>query len=176
MRLTPLDIRKQPFRKTLYGFDKDHVNTFLDMVATEFEQLVKKNNELSNQVKVLQGKNEHYATIEKTLNDTLMTAQEAAEKAKTNATKEAELIIKDAQLRANKIEERSRQNVNKLDADFQTLRIQRDSFLSRLRSLVNDHMVILDSMTENFESESEKKMYQSQSLVREKRNISEANN
>jgi cell division initiation protein len=80
-----------------------------------------------------------------------MTAQRATDEAKINAQKEAELIIKDAQLRANKYEDRSRDNVNKLDGEFQSLRVQRDSFLARFRSMLKDQLSLLDVIDEHFE-------------------------
>lgn len=144
MRLTPLDIRKQPFRKTAMGFDRDQVNSFLDQVANEFEQLIKQNDELATNVKLFQERIEAYEKIEKTLNETLITAQRATDDAKLNAQKEAELILKDAQIRADKYEDRSRQRVNELESDLMSLRTQRDSFLVRFKSMLRDQLSLLD--------------------------------
>lgn len=144
MRITPLDIRKQPFRKTMMGFDRDEVNSFLEMVANEFEQIIKQNDELSTNVKLLQERIDAYEKIEKTLNETLITAQRATDEAKLNAQKEAELIIKDAQIRANKYEDRSRQKVNELESELMSLRTQRDSFLVRFKSMLRDQLALLD--------------------------------
>lgn len=144
MRITPLDIRKQPFRKTVMGFDRDEVNSFLEMVANEFEQIIKQNDELSTNVKLLQERIDAYEKIEKTLNETLITAQRATDEAKLNAQKEAELIIKDAQIRANKYEDRSRQKVNELESELMSLRTQRDSFLVRFKSMLRDQLALLD--------------------------------
>ena len=51
MQITPLDIRKHPFRKTFKGFDPDQVNSFLNMVADEYEKLIRSSNELATQLK-----------------------------------------------------------------------------------------------------------------------------
>ena len=64
MRITPLDIRKQPFRKTVMGFDRDEVNSFLEMVANEFEQIIKQNDEQATNVKLLQERIDSYEKIE----------------------------------------------------------------------------------------------------------------
>ena len=144
MRITPLDIRKQPFRKTVMGFDRDEVNSFLEMVANEFEQIIKQNDEQATNVKLLQERIDAYEKIEKTLNETLITAQRATDEAKLNAQKEAELIIKDAQIRANKYEDRSRQKVNELESELTSLRTQRDSFLVRFKSMLRDQLALLD--------------------------------
>ena len=153
MRITPLDIRKQPFRKTLRGFDKDAVNSFLEMVATEFEKANTQKDELATKVKVLQARIDEYEKIEKTLNETLLTAQRATDEARLNAQKEAELILKDAQIRADKYEDRSRQNVNTLEAELNSLKIQRDSFLARFKSMLRDQLSLAEVICDSIENE-----------------------
>ncbi len=144
MRITPLDIRKQPFRKTVMGFDKDEVNSFLEMVASEFEQIIRQNDELTTKVKLLQERIDEYAKIEKTLNETLLTAQKATDEARLNAQKEAELILKDAQIRADKYEDQSRMKVNNLESDLMSLKTQRDSFLTRFKSMLRDQLALVE--------------------------------
>ena len=147
MRITPLDIRKQPFRKTLMGFDPDHVNSFLEMVAGEFESMIKQNNEQATQLKIVSDKLEHYVKIEKTLNDTLLTAQKGTDEARVNAQREAELVIKDAQIRADKYEDEARRRVNELQAELLTLRNQRDSFLARFKAVLRTQLDLLESIS-----------------------------
>ena len=143
MRITPLDIRKQPFRKTMWGFDPDEVNSFLEMVAGEFESIIRQDNELQTQVKNLDQKLEHYVKIEKTLNDTLLTAQRATDDARLNAQKEAELILKDAQIRAGRYEDESRRRVHELESELVSLKNQRDSFFARFRSMLKTQLELL---------------------------------
>jgi cell division initiation protein len=144
MHITPLDIRKQRFRKTLMGFDPDQVNSFLEMVAGEFETLIRKTDELSTQLKYSQKKLEDYEKIEKTLTDTLLTAQRSTDDARLNSQKEAELIIKDGQIRADRYEDASRNRVHKYEAQLASLRAQRDSFLTRFKSMLRDQLALLD--------------------------------
>ncbi len=146
MAITPLDIRKQPFRKSFRGFDPDEVNSFLEMVAGEFEATVKKNSELTHKVRSLEEQLDEYKKIEKTLNDTLLTAQKATDESKVNAQKEAELIIKDAQVRANSCEEKSRQRVRQLQEELSQLTYQRDSFMLRFKSILETQLELLNSI------------------------------
>ena len=147
MRITPLDIRKHPFRKkTFKGFDPDQVNSFLNMVADEVETLIRTNNELSTQLKSLEQKVEHYTRIEKTLNETLLTAQRATDEARVNAQKEAELILKDAQLRAGRHEDDVRRRVDAMESDLVALRNQRDSFLARFKAMLRTQLDLLTAI------------------------------
>ena len=46
MKLTPLDIKKQEFKKVMRGYDPVEVDTFMDMMANEFEDLLKQQKEM----------------------------------------------------------------------------------------------------------------------------------
>ena len=157
MRITPLDIRKQPFRKTVLGFDPDAVNSFLEMVASEFENSIKENNDLATRLKVCEQKLEQYVKIEKTLNETLLTAQRATDDARMHAQKEAELIIKDAQVRANRYEDEARRRVHTLESDLVSLKNQRDSFLARFRSMLRTQLELLAPISEDLRDERSRK-------------------
>jgi cell division initiation protein len=158
MRLTPLEIRKQPFRKKMMGFDADEVNSFLQMVANEYESLIKQNDEQATDLKILTEKLEHYVKIEKTLNQTLITAQRATDEARINAQKEAELIIKDAQVQAHSFEANARQRVHQLENELITLRNQRDAFLSRFKSVLNTQLALLNTISGDLKSPREEEM------------------
>jgi cell division initiation protein len=149
MQITPLDIRKHPFRKTFKGFDPDQVNSFLNMVADEYEKLIRSSNELATQLKSCEQKVEQYTRIEKTLNETLLTAQRASDEARVNAQKEAELILKDAQLRATRYEDEARRRVDKIDSDLVALRNQRDSFLARFKAMLRTQLDLLTTINED---------------------------
>lgn len=167
MRITPLDIRKQPFRKTLMGFDPDEVNSFLEMVAGEFENLIKQNNDLATELKAINGKLEDYVKIEKTLNQTLLTAQKATDEARVNAQKEAELILKDAQLRAQRFEDDARKRVHQLEGELITLRNQRDSFLSRFHAVLKAQMDLLETISGDLREPEKGKSDQSDETLEE---------
>jgi cell division initiation protein len=152
MRLTPLDIRKQPFRKKMWGFDPDEVNSFLEMAANEFEVIISQNNDSMTQIKHIQEKLEDYTKIEKTLNETLLTAQKATDDARHNAQKEAELIIKDAQIRAGRYEDESRKRVHELESELVSLKNQRDSFLARFRSMLKTQLELLSIISDDLKS------------------------
>ena len=51
MPITPLEIRKQEFRKMLRGYDPHEVRSFLEMVSTELESLLRENAGLNEKVK-----------------------------------------------------------------------------------------------------------------------------
>jgi len=46
MKITPLDIQQQQFRVRFRGFDMVEVDNFLDVLANEFEELLKENSQI----------------------------------------------------------------------------------------------------------------------------------
>jgi len=152
MRITPLDIRKQPFPRAFRGFEPDAVNSFLEHVAGEYEVLIRQNNDFATQVKSLEQQLERYTGIERVLNETLMSAQRSSDEARVNAQKEAELIIKDAQVRADRYEDEARHRVNLLESEIISIRNQRDSFLARFKAMLSTQLNLLEVISGDLRS------------------------
>ena len=103
MKLTPLDIRHKEFKRGMRGYADVEVDEFLDEVADEYERLFKENIDLQERVEALEEKVAGYKRIEETLQKTLVTAQASAEELKQNASKQAQLILHDAELKARQM-------------------------------------------------------------------------
>ncbi len=157
MRITPLDIRKQPFPRALRGFDPDAVNSFLEMVAGEYETIIRQNSDFGMQIKNMEQKLESYMKTEKVLNETLLTAQKATDEARVNAQKEAELIIKDAKIRADRYEDEARNRVHTLESELISLRNQRDSFLARFKAMLSTQLSLLEVISGDLKQAKEEK-------------------
>jgi len=85
MRLSPLDIKKQEFTRTLRGYDQDEVQAFLDMLAGQWEALLAEQRRTEEKVRELKAKMEHYEKVEEALQETLLTARESSQQALENA-------------------------------------------------------------------------------------------
>ncbi len=136
MNITPLDIRKQIFKKALRGYNREEVQAFLDTLAEEFESLNGENIELKENLNSLQAEVHHYRSIEQTLQEMLRTAQKTAEEVTENGHKEARLIVKEAEIRGNRAIEKARAHVHAIRAEILDLQNQRDMFLSKFQALV----------------------------------------
>lgn len=153
MRLTPLDIRKQEFRKAMRGLDGDEVYAFLSTVADEYEALLNDNKALRERLVELDDKVQEYRNMEKTLRDTLLTAERVTVEAKDNAKREAELIIKEAQLEAQRGVSDVRTNAMKLRQEVLNLKRERDSYLARMKMLVASHLKFIENADKDFAAE-----------------------
>ncbi|MGM0443699.1 MAG: DivIVA domain-containing protein [Fibrobacterota bacterium] len=155
MQMTPIEIRNYKFRKTLFkGVDPDHVTSFLQQAADEVAALRDENSRLATQLKESRGQIDKYRRIEETLNETLLTAQRATDEARANAQKEAELIIKESQVRADRYEDESRRRVHELAAEIRSLQSQKESFLARFRSMLKDQLSYLEVMSTDLSDDS----------------------
>lgn len=136
MNITPLDIRKQAFKRVFRGYDPEEVQAFLEMLADEFERLNREAIELREKQITLQSEVDHFRAMEQTLQEMLRTAQQAAEEVKENGRKEARLVVKDAEIRGNRAIEKARMHVHDIRAEIVDLKNQRDLFVSRFQALV----------------------------------------
>lgn len=143
MKITPLDIKKQVFKKVLRGYDPIEVETFLEMVADEFEQLIRDKNTLSDDVLKLRTQLRDYQEVEKTFKESLMNAQQTMNQSRENSKREAALIIKEAEVKAEKIIETARKQLADMKNELMVIKAQKDSFAKRLRHLLESQIELL---------------------------------
>ena len=143
MRLSPLDIKKQEFKRLMRGYDPEEVHTFLEMVAEEFEILQREKNRLEDETLKLRTQLHDYQEVERTLKQTLMNAQESVQLSRDNSRREADLLVREAELQAEKILENARHKLAQLKNDLQIVRAQKDSFARRLRHLLESQLELI---------------------------------
>lgn len=143
MALTPLDIHNKEFKRSFRGYDEDEVNEFLDQVIKDYEVLIRENKELQNQLNTIQERLDHFSNIEETLSRTIIVAQEAADEVKTNAKKEAQLIIKEAEKNADRIINDSLVKTRKIAVEMEELKKQASIYRTRFRTLIEAQLELL---------------------------------
>jgi cell division initiation protein len=136
MRLSPVDIRQQQFTNRFRGFDRGEVDAFLDDVADDFEGLLRENAGLREQVSSHEERSRGLGETERTLKDTLVTTQRVAEEMKEGAKRDAQLIVREATLSAEKLMEEARGEEAKLRVEIQTLKRLRRQLIEELRATV----------------------------------------
>ncbi len=143
MKPTPLDIRHQEFRRAMRGYSEEQVDVFLDEVADEFERLVQDNIELRERIQFLKEQVAGYEKLKETLNNTLVSAQQQADSTRANAHKEAELILRDAELKARGIVSESSSEKQRVQQSLIQLRQVEEDFRFKFRSLLEAHISLL---------------------------------
>ncbi|MBI4495755.1 MAG: DivIVA domain-containing protein [Deltaproteobacteria bacterium] len=145
MKITPLDIQQQQFRVRFRGFDMVEVDNFLDLLANEFEELVKENNLLKEEDRRKAAKINELQSGEKDLREALIAAQRITDEMKKNAQKEGELVIEAAKVQGQKIVESARSQALQIEAEINQLKYQRDQLEAALRSTLEMYWRMLEN-------------------------------
>ena len=153
MRITPLDIQQKQFPMKFRGFDVEEVYAFLEVIREEMEDLLRENATLKENAQRLENQIKEHRDMETTLRETLLTAQQMVEDYKTNARKEAELVVKEAELKADSILKESQEKVIKIHEDIVDLKGIRRHFKEEVKRLVEGHLKMLDFDKEREEEE-----------------------
>ena len=155
MKIAPVDIRNQHFKKVVRGADPEEVRIFLGIVADEMEKLVTANRELEHRAEVLESQVEEYRKVETALRDTLLTADRVSNESRENSRKEAELILRDAELRADRILDDTTRRASELRREIVELQNQKEVYIARLRSLIETQLKLLRFHSADTEEERE---------------------
>jgi cell division initiation protein len=150
MRITPLDIQQKQFPVKFRGFDEEEVDSFLELVREEMEELLRENSSLREEVKKNEKQLKEYKNIETTIRDTLIATQQMVEDYKNNAQKTADLIKKEAELKAETILKEAQEKVIKIHEDIADLKGVRIHFKEEVRRLIESHLRMM-----NFDKERE---------------------
>ncbi len=146
MKFTPLDIRQKRFETSFRGYAARDVQGFLELLAAEFEDVVKENIGLKEELKRTQVELERHLERERALQQTLVTAQRVSEDLRDAAKKEAEIVVAEAELQSEKIVHAAHQKLVQVVDDINELKRQRARFESELRSLVSGHLKLLEAV------------------------------
>jgi cell division initiation protein len=148
--LTPLEIQKQSFARKLKGFDPNEVRAYLQLVAEEIEVLLKDVDRLSRENAILRDDLDDHNQRERILKDTLLSAQRVSEEVKANARKEAELIVKDAELLSERLVSQAMSRVADLERSIQDLKVERRAARNKLQSQLDtiQQLLMLDAEQE----------------------------
>ncbi len=140
--LTPLEVRKKKgdFRRALRGYEPELVDDFLDMVADRLEELVRDNMALNERVARLEERVTDYREREKALTEALVSAQEFREERLGQATREAELRLREAESEAQRIREGAMRDREKEEAALRRVRARRVQLVESFRAFLEREM------------------------------------
>lgn len=145
MKFTPFGIKSQEFNKVLRGYDKDEVQAFLEKIADEFDRISSENEKYKKEVDTLNEQLKEFKKIEKSLQSTLLSAQESSTKAIDSVKKQAALMIKEAELKAAQVIEKAKENANMVRDSVLLLREEKNLLIARLSAMVNSQSELFDN-------------------------------
>ena len=148
MKISPMDIQRQIFGRKLRGYDRDEVRTYLNLVAEELAALQRERDGFDQEVQTLRAIVEEHRQREGILKNTLLTAQRLSEDLKDNARKQAESVVKEAELQADRLLEMAQNRAHEVERGILDLRSHRSSLRTDIRALIIRLTHILDLQEE----------------------------
>ena len=144
--LLPSDLKLKEFGKRFRGFDSDEVSTFLLEVAGYWEEALRRRDELERRTAELEAQVKEYRSMESAMQQALIQAQDTGGRAIDAARKEAQLIIQEAELKAARILEKSRNDLTAIKEQVVILRAKKDSIVTRMKMLLNSELEIIKGL------------------------------
>ena len=148
MKLTPLDIQRQSFQAQFRGFDRDEVTTFLNVVAEEMEQLRSENEKLQEETRRQSALLSEHHEREQILKNTLVAAQRTSEDIKENAKKQSQMLLKEAELAADRLIEAAQSKAHDIEKDILDLKQQKRQMLNSILAAIANLRSLIQAMNE----------------------------
>ena len=159
--LTLNDIINVSFRKSNFsGYRTEDVDGFIDMVKDSYDLLIKKSiqqkeaneslvtdiKQLQEKMEVLATKIEEYRGEEDEIKNALVSAQKLGDASVREARHKAEIIIKDANIKAERIVLGAKQDLAAQSQDFEQLKQSVSDFRSKLLTIYKEHLTLIDAL------------------------------
>jgi len=151
MKFTPFGIKNQEFSQSFRGYDKEEVRAYLEKLSDEIEKLTQENEKIKEERKELKDRLFEYKKIEKNLQRSLITAQEASGKAIEDAKKQSAVIIREAELKRDMIIKKAEEHAKFIRESVAELSEEKELLLARLRAMVTTQIELLEMKLSNNE-------------------------
>ncbi|HEL1074480.1 TPA: DivIVA domain-containing protein [Streptococcus equi subsp. zooepidemicus] len=117
MALTALEIKDKTFKTKFRGYSEEEVNEFLEIVVDDYEALVRRNRDNEAKIRELEEKLSYFDEMKESLSQSVILAQETAEKVKSSANAEATNLVSKATYDAQHLLDESKAKANQLLRD-----------------------------------------------------------
>lgn len=137
LAVMPLDVRQAKFDTAMRGYDREAVTMFLEQAAECFEQALRENDRLRQDVGRLEGALSQYHQLEGSLKNTLMSAQKLADDMKENATQESARIVREAEGRSELIIQKALARLEDVQREIDGLRMKRRETETHIEAMIS---------------------------------------
>ena len=143
--LTPLEIAQREFRRRFRGLDPVEVRNFLEGIAEQLQGLLKESILKEDRIEKLETQLETYRGRENEVKEVLFALQRMTDDMKDTTRKEAELIIKDAEIKAEALLERGHLTLGRLQGKIADLKREKALFEGKVRGAIKLYQDLLDT-------------------------------
>jgi DivIVA domain-containing protein len=144
--LTPLDVRKQEFRRSLRGYEPTGVDDFRARVADELERILREKSVLEERVAALGEQLRAYRERERAMNEALVAAQQLREETRTGAQREAQVIVREAEAQARRILDEAKAAQGVVERQSADIERQFQAYVAGFRTLLERQLAELRAL------------------------------
>lgn len=158
MTVSPIDMRQPRFGTAMRGFDRTEVTAFLEEAATDYENALRENDRLRQEIMRLEASLNQFRELEGSLKTTLMSAQKVADDMRENATKDAARILREAEGRAELLVQKAQSNKEDVDREIDGLRLKRREVETNIEACISTLHNTVDFIREQERRERENRV------------------
>jgi cell division initiation protein len=148
MALTPLEIQKMRFSQKMRGYDPTEVDGFLSVLAEELAARVAQIEKIERENRYYRQRLEETEHREHQLQQTLLRAQKVSDDITANARREAELLVKEAEVVADKIVGQAIEQSTRFESKIAELRTARRELQLKFKNTLDLFQRILEAEME----------------------------
>ena len=148
MNVTPLDLRQQKFKTAMRGYDRGEVEALLAEVADDYEGALREADRVRQDVTRLESSLAEHKSEEKSLRNTLVSAQRVADEMRDTAERDAERMIREAEARADLLIQKAQGRLEELQREIEGLRSRRRETETSVEAIINALKNTLDFVRE----------------------------
>ena len=137
LKVTPLDLRQPRFKTAMRGFDKAEVSALMEEVASDYENALRENDRLRQELVRLEASLNQHRELEGSLKTTLLSAQRVADDMRANAHQEAARIVREAEGRAELLMQKAHVRVEDAQREIDGLRMKRRETETSIESIIS---------------------------------------
>ena len=143
------DIHEKEFTRGVRGYKEDEVDKFLDDISYSLDALVRENATLKETINLLSKEVERYRSSENAVLNTLESAKALMSDISLSAEKRADIVLKNAELDAERIRREAQDTVERLREEEVALSRRWELFSARFRNLLETELERFDSFAIN---------------------------
>lgn len=144
MKVTPLDLRQQKFRRVFRGYDSNEVDALLAEVAEDYEHALRETDRLHQELVHAEALVNDHREHERSLRNTLLTAQRLADEIREKAEHDAHRILEEAEGRTDLLLQKAQMRLDEIQRQIDGLKLKRrdvetslESTIATLRNTIN---------------------------------------
>lgn len=158
MNVTPLDLRQQKFKTAMRGYDRGEVDALLTEVADDYEGAIREADRLRQEVARLEDLLAEHRSEEKSLKNTLVSAQRLADEMRESAERDAQRVVRDAEARADLLVQKAQTRHEDLQREIDGLRARRRETETSVEAIINALKNTLDFVREQDQKDRDDKI------------------